>query len=465
MHHTIAIIGRPNVGKSTLFNRLTGSRRALVHDTPGVTRDRLEGPARLFDLEFTVVDTAGLELGMRQQLSDRLVAQTLKGLELAELGLFVIDARVGITPLDEEIAALLRRQQKPVIVVANKCEARAGEAEALGAWSLGLGEPVPVSAEHGIGLDLLADAIRVRLPAAVATPADAVEPPVDEATADEVTDDGPISLAIIGRPNVGKSSLVNRLLGDERQLTGPEPGLTRDAVAIDWQWRGRHIRLVDTAGLRRKARISENLERLTASASLKAIRGCRVAILLIDATQPLEKQELVLANRVLDEGRALVVAANKWDLVPSPEEAAREIRHRLALKLSQVKQAPLVTLSARTGRGVDSLMRTVIETHDRWSTRISTGRLNRWLAETLVRHPPPMAQNRRIKIRYATQVSTRPPTIALFANKPDSELPAAYRRYLEAGFIDAFDLGGVTVRMVIRHGDNPFHEGVAGKAR
>lgn len=465
MRQTIAIIGRPNVGKSTLFNRLTGSRRALVHDTPGVTRDRLEGPARLFDLEFTVVDTAGLELGMHQQLSERLVTQTLKGLELAELGLFVIDARSGITPLDEEIATLLRRQDKPVIIVANKCEARAGEAEAQSAWSLGLGEPVLISAEHGIGLDLLAEAIRVHLPEAAVSPMEPANEAVEVPEADEALDDGPISLAIIGRPNVGKSSLVNRLLGDERQLTGPEPGLTRDAVAIDWQWRGRRIRLVDTAGLRRKARINENLERLTASASLKAIRGCRVAVLLVDATQPLEKQELVLANRVLDEGRALVVAANKWDLVASPEEAMKEIRQRLALKLSQVKQAPLATLSARTGRGVDSLMRTVIQTHDRWSTRIPTGRLNRWLAEALAKHPPPMAQNRRIKIRYATQVSTRPPTIALFANKPDSDLPGAYRRYLETSFIEAFDLGGVTVRMALRHGDNPYHESDADKPR
>ncbi len=465
MRQTIAIIGRPNVGKSTLFNRLTGSRRALVHDTPGVTRDRLEGAARLFDLEFTVVDTAGLELGMHQQLSERLVAQTLKGLELAELGLFVIDARSGITPLDEEIATLLRRQEKPVIVVANKCEARAGEAEAQSAWGLGLGEPVLLSAEHGIGLDVLADAIRARLPMAVVPPMAQADEAVEEPEAAEALDDGPISLAIIGRPNVGKSSLVNRLLGDERQLTGPEPGLTRDAVAIDWEWRGRHIRLVDTAGLRRKARISENLERLTASASLKAIRGCRVAVLLVDATQPLEKQELVLANRVLDEGRALVVAANKWDLVASPEEATKEIRQRLALKLSQVKQAPVAMLSARTGRGVDSLMRTVIETHDRWSTRIPTGRLNRWLAEALARHPPPMAQNRRIKIRYATQVSTRPPTIALFANKPDSDLPGAYRRYLETSFIEAFDLGGVTVRMALRHGDNPYHESDTDRSR
>ena len=465
MRQTIAIIGRPNVGKSTLFNRLTGSRRALVHDTPGVTRDRIEAPGRLFDLAFTVVDTAGLEPGMRQQLSDRLLAQTLRGLEHAELGLFLFDARAGITPLDEEIAALLRRQEKPVIVVANKCEARAGEAEALDAWRLGLGEPVAISAEHGIGLDRLADAIRARLPEAATAPPEGPDEAMGaRAEGEDAADDGPISLAIIGRPNVGKSSLVNHLLGDERQLTGPEPGLTRDAVAIDWQWQGRAIRLLDTAGLRRKARISDALERLTASASLKAIRGCRVAVLLVDATEPLERQELVLANRVLDEGRALVVAANKWDLVPSPEDAKRAIRQRLAQKLPQVRQAPLVTLSALSGRGVANLMRTVIETHDRWSTRIPTGRLNRWLAEALARHPPPMAQNRRIRIRYATQVSTRPPTIALFANKPESELPAAYRRYLEAGFVEAFDLAGVTVRMVIRQGANPFHD-AAGKAR
>ncbi len=446
MTSRIAIIGRPNVGKSTLFNRLTGGKRAIVHDTPGVTRDRLEAPARLFDLDFTVVDTAGLEIGMKQQLSERLVGQTLAGLESADLGILLVDARSGVTPLDEEIARLLRSQAKPIVLVANKCEARTGEAEAQAAWSLGLGEPIPISAEHGQGLEGLAEALRPHIERGepLAAPAD------DE--------DGPLHLAIVGRPNVGKSSLINRLIKEQRLLTGPEPGLTRDSVGIEWQWRGRPIRLVDTAGLRRKTRIEAPVEKLSASASLRAIRSCHVAVLLIDATEPLEKQELTIANRVLEEGRALVIAANKWDLVEAPEETLAEIRFRLKHRLAQLKKLPLVTLSVKTGRGLDKLLPTVIETVDRWSTRISTGKLNRWLAAALEQNPPPMAQNRRIKIRYATQVSTRPPTIALFANKPEGDLPGAYKRYLEASFVEAFGLGGIAVRLVVRHGENPYHE-------
>lgn len=446
MTSRIAILGRPNVGKSTLFNRLTGGKRAIVHDTPGVTRDRLEAEARLFDLEFAVIDTAGLELGMKQQLSERLVSQTLAGLESADLGIFLVDARAGITPLDEEIAKLLRSQAKPIVLVANKCEARAGEAEAQAAWSLGLGEPIPISAEHGLGLDALAEALRPHV---------AQSQPAEAAVDDE---DGPLRLAIVGRPNVGKSSLINRLIKEPRLLTGPEPGLTRDAVGIAWQWRGRPIQLVDTAGLRRKTRIEAPVEKLSASASLRAIRGCHVAVLLLDATEPLEKQELTIANRVLEEGRALVIAANKWDLVEHPEETLAEIRYRLQHRLAQLKKLPLVTLSVKTGRGLDKLLPTVIETVDRWSTRISTGKLNRWLAAALDKNPPPMAQNRRIKIRYATQVSTRPPTIALFANKPEGELPGAYKRYLEASFVEAFGLGGIAIRLVVRHGDNPYHD-------
>ncbi len=454
MTSRVAIIGRPNVGKSTLFNRLAGGKRAIVHDTPGVTRDRLEAAARLFDLTFTVIDTAGLEIGIKRQLSERLVAQTLAGLESADVGIFLVDARAGITPLDEEIAALLRRQDKPVILVANKCEARAGEAEAQAAWALGLGEPVAISAEHGLGLDALTDALRPHLAADVGQRAETPPP----APADE---DGPLHLAIVGRPNVGKSSLINRLIKEQRLLTGPEPGLTRDAVGIEWQWRGRAIRLVDTAGLRRKARIEAAVEKLSASATLRAIRGCHVAVLLLDATEPLEKQELTIANRVLEEGRALVIAVNKWDLVDNPEETLAEIRFRLRHRLAQLKNPPLVTFSVKTGRGLDKLLPTVVETVDRWSTRISTGKLNRWLAAAVEKNPPPMAQNRRIKIRYATQVSTRPPTIALFANKPEGDLPSAYKRYLETSFVEAFGLGGIAVRLVVRHGDNPYHEAQA----
>ena len=453
MTSRVAIIGRPNVGKSTLFNRLTGGKRAIVHDTPGVTRDRLEGAATLFDISFTAVDTAGLEVGMRQQLSERLVAQTLAGLESADVGLFVIDVRAGITPLDQEIAGMLRRQAKPVIVVANKSEARSGEAEGQAAWSLGLGAPISISAEHGQGLEALADALRPHTGSDEAVDAEGVPGALED------DENGPLHLAIVGRPNVGKSSLINRLIKEQRLLTGPEPGLTRDAVGIEWQWRGRAIRLVDTAGLRRKTRIEAPVEKLSASASLRAIRMSHVAVLLVDATEALEKQELTIANRVLTEGRALVVAVNKWDLVDNPDETLAEIRFRLKHKLAQLKNLPLVTMSVKTGRGVDKLLPTVVETVDRWSSRISTGKLNRWLAAAIDKNPPPMAQNRRIKIRYATQVSTRPPTIALFANKPEGELPSAYKRYLETSFVETFGLGGIAVRLVVRHGDNPYHDG------
>lgn len=451
MSSRVAIIGRPNVGKSTLFNRLTGGRRALVHDTPGVTRDRLEGQGRLLDLVFEVVDTAGLEVGMKQQLSERLVAQTLAGLEAADVGLFLIDARAGVTPLDQEIAQLLRTQHKPIILVANKCEARAGEAEAHSAWALGLGEPIPISAEHGLGMDALAEALRPHL----------VISEAGETSAPEALEErgGPLQLAVVGRPNVGKSSLINRLLKEQRLLTGPEPGLTRDAVNIAWRWRDRDIQLVDTAGLRRKARIGETLEKLSTSASLRAIRSCHVAVLVVDATEALEKQDLTIANRVLDEGRALVIVANKWDLVENPAETLAEIHFRLKHRLAQLKNPPLVTLSVKTGRGLERLLPAVVETVDRWSARISTGKLNRWLAAAVEKNPPPMAQNRRIKIRYATQVSTRPPTIAVFANKPDSALPSAYKRYLESSFVETFGLDGIAVRLLVRHGDNPFDAG------
>ena len=444
----IAILGRPNVGKSTLFNRLTASRRALVHDTPGVTRDRLDGQGRIGDLRFEIIDTAGLEVGLNGVLSDRLLEQSLEGLSKADIGLFLIDARTGITPLDTDIAELLRRQSKPVIVIANKCEGRLAEALASEAWSLGLDEPVAISAEHGEGMADLAERIRSL------TPEDRTEDP-----AAAVEDDpGTLRLAIVGRPNAGKSSLINRLVREERLLTGPEPGLTRDSVDVMWRWRNRNIQLVDTAGLRRKARINEKLEQLSASATARAIKNAEVVLLLMDGTHPLEKQELTIANLVLDQGRALVVAANKWDLVEDAVETLDEIRHRMRHRLGQVSKLPIVTISVLTGRGLDRLMPTIIETHDRWATRIPTGQLNRWLASAIETNPPPMAQNRRIKIRYATQVSSRPPTIALFANKPADALPPSYLRFLQANFRETFGLDGIDVRLRIRHGDNPYHE-------
>ncbi|MCB1882506.1 MAG: ribosome biogenesis GTPase Der [Geminicoccaceae bacterium] len=446
MTRTIAILGRPNVGKSTLFNRLVGRRQALVHDEPGVTRDRIEGEARLFDLAFKVVDTAGLEVGLEGALSERLVEKSLKGLDEADAGVFLIDARAGVTALDRTIADLLRKRGKPVVLAANKCEGRAAEAEAAGAWGLGLGEPVWLSAEHGLGLDELAERLRPYVGAG------------EEEEAGEGDEGEPetLRLAIVGRPNVGKSSLVNRLLREERQLTGPEPGLTRDAVRLPWRWRGRPVELVDTAGLRRKARIDQRLERISASASVRAIREAHVVLLLVDATQPLEKQDLAIAGLALDEGRALVLAANKWDLVEDQKETRDEILFRMKHKLSQLKDLPFVPFSVLTGRGLERLLPAVAQAFERWSTRVPTSRLNRWLGDALAKNPPPMAQNRRIKIRYATQAATRPPTIALFANKPEADIPDSYKRYLLSSFVETFGLQGVPLRLRFRHGENPY---------
>ena len=448
----IAILGRPNVGKSTLFNRLTGSRRALVHDTPGLTRDRIEGEAQLFDLNFRIVDTAGLEVGLDGPLSDRLVALGLAALDKADLALFLVDARAGVTALDEDIATLLRRQTKPVVLIANKCEGRLAEGEAFDAWRLGLGEPLNLSAEHGLGLGDLADILRPHVEAAAAREADS------PATGEGDGEDEPLRLAIVGRPNTGKSSLVNRLLGEERQLTGPEPGLTRDSITSPWQWRGRTIQLVDTAGLRRKARIDEKIEQLSASATIRAIREAHVVLLMLDATQALEKQDTTIANLVLDEGRALVIGVNKWDLVEDGKETLAEIRHRLKHRMSQLPDLPFATFSVQTGQGLKRLLPTIVETRDRWATRITTARLNRWLEAALGENPPPRAQNRQIKMRYATQASTRPPTIAIFANKPSDAIPASYLRYLAKSFTSHFKLEGVQVRIVIRHKENPYHD-------
>ncbi|MCB2055499.1 MAG: ribosome biogenesis GTPase Der, partial [Geminicoccaceae bacterium] len=444
------------VGKSTLFNRLTRSRRALVHDTPGLTRDRIEGRADFMDLDLDLVDTAGLEVGLEGPLSERLVRLGLAALERADAALFLVDARAGITAMDEEIADLLRRQTRPIVLVANKCEGRAAEADALDAWRLGLGEPLMLSGEHGIGLDALAE----RLQALMAAKEGASVEPVGSDGAPGIDEEPEmIRLAIVGRPNAGKSSLINRLLGEERQLTGPEPGLTRDSVGNRWHWRGRAIELVDTAGLRRKARIETTPERLSASVAVRAIREAHVVLLMLDATQALEKQDFTIANLALDEGRALVVGINKWDLVEDGKELLAEIRFRLKHRMSQVPDVPFLTFSVLQGRGLAKLMPTIVETFERWSTRISTGRLNRWLVQALSENPPPMAQNRRIKMRYATQVASRPPTIAIFANKPADDIPASYMRYLTKSFAAHFALEGVLVRIVVRHGDNPYHEG------
>ncbi len=445
MTATVAILGRPNVGKSTLFNRLVGARRALVDNQPGVTRDRIEGQARLGELAFRAVDTAGIEEG--GDLQDRLRRLTVAALAEADVGLLVIDVRAGITPADSDVAALLRRQGKPILVVANKCDTDATAAQADEAWTLGLGAPVAVSAEHGNGLPDLLVALRPYVP---------VAEQAEEGGDAEALPAQPVRIAIVGRPNVGKSTLVNRLLGAERMLTGPEAGLTRDAVSAGIEWKGRSLELVDTAGLRKKARVEAGLERMSTASTLRAVRMAHVVVLLIDALAPLEQQDLAILRQAVDEGRAIVIGVNKWDLVEDKAATLEDLRRRIETRLWQLKGITCVTLSALTGRQVERLLPAVLEAHDRWAKRIPTAALNRWLAAALERNPPPMVQGRRLKIRYATQARTRPPTFALFANKPGEKLPDSYLRYLDAGLRKEFGLEGVPLRLFVRHGDNPF---------
>ena len=465
---TVAIVGRPNVGKSTLFNRLVGRRLAIVDETPGVTRDRREGKARLGDLRFTVLDTPGLADASGDSLEARMRAQAERAFADADVALLMIDARAGITPFDEHFARWLRRSPTPVVLLANKCEGRAGRDGVLEAYSLGLGEPLPIAAEHGEGMADLYDALApfVKLDGLEETGGEAARPVVSGgrrgARARGAAKAGPgevparpLQLAIIGRPNVGKSTLVNRLLGEERMLTGPEPGMTRDAIAIEWSHGGRPVRLVDTAGLRRPARVSERLEQLSVEDALRAARLAQVVVLVVDATVMLEKQDLAVAKMVVEEGRALILALNKWDLVRDPGEALRNFRDRLATSLPQARGVPFVSISALTGRNLERLMDGVFSAYEVWNRRIPTGRLNRWLEGVTGRHPPPRAAGRRLKLRYVTQVKARPPTFVLFASRP-AELPESYLRYLANGLRDAFDLPGVPLRLHLRKGKNPY---------
>ncbi|HEX9488708.1 MAG TPA: ribosome biogenesis GTPase Der [Stellaceae bacterium] len=439
----VAIVGRPNVGKSTLFNRLVGQKLALVDDTPGVTRDRRDGEAALGDLRFRVIDTAGLDEADEGSLGARMQEQTTRALADADVALFVVDARDGITPLDRHFAELLRRGAAPVVLVANKAEGRGGGSGAYEAFALGLGEPIAISAEHGDGM--------AELYAALAPFADQAAAGAGEAAATE----RPLQLAVIGRPNVGKSTLVNRLLGEERLLTGPEAGITRDAIATRWNWHGRAVRLIDTAGLRRHAKVEEKLEKLSVADTLRAIRFAEVVVLVIDATQMLEKQDLTIAHMVEEEGRALVIAVNKWDLVEDKSAALRQLRDRIATSLAQLHGVALVPISGRTGNGLDALMKAVIGADAVWNKRLPTPVLNRWLAAVQERHPPPLVKGRRLKLRYMTQANIRPPTFALFAATP-AALPDSYRRYLVNQLREDFDLPGVPIRIMLRKGENPY---------
>ncbi len=439
---TLAIVGRPNVGKSTLFNRLAGKKLAIVHDQPGVTRDRRVAGGRLGNIELKLIDTAGLEDDEPGSLSARMKEQTLTAIDQADVALFLIDARAGVTAGDEIVAGILRKTGKPVILAANKCEGRSGEAGIADAFRLGFGEAIALSAEHALGLSELEDAL-----APFAEKSEPLE------TEDE---DKPLRLAIAGRPNVGKSSLFNSLLGEERALTGPEAGITRDAIAVEWETGERKILLHDTAGLRKKARAAgHTIEQLSIASTLDAIRFADCVIILIDATQPFEQQDLKIADLIANEGRAAVFAINKWDLIEDRNKTLKELREKLDRLLPQLSGASLVTVSALTGQGIDRLMKAVFEAGRIWNTRVSTAALNRFLEDALSRHPPPAIKGRRVRVRYMTQPKSRPPTFALFGNQL-SALPESYLRYLTNELRKAFGLKGTPIRFLLRGSKNPY---------
>jgi GTP-binding protein len=457
----VAIVGRPNVGKSTLFNRLTGTRAALVSDLPGLTRDRRAGDADLAGHAITLVDTAGLEEAPKGSIAERMRGQSETAIDTADLILFVIDARAGVTPADKTFAARARKSGKPVIVVANKSEGRKGGDGFYEAFALGFGDPVPVSAEHGEGIaDLVAEMLAaLGFKAVTSTPHRRRGESDEELKADAASVPDaparPIRVAIVGRPNAGKSTLVNALAGEDRMITGPEPGLTRDAVAIDIAFRDRPIRLFDTAGLRRKAKIHEKAEKLAASDAVRAIRFAEVVVLLVDAEHPLEHQDLIIADMAITEGRALVVAVNKWDIVADRQKKLKDIRETVAEKLAQVPGVPVVTVSALSERGLDKLQDAVLDVHKLWNMRLPTAALNRWLGEAMQRHAAPQSKGRRIKIRYITQPSTRPPSFVAFSSSAPG-LPDSYVRYLTNSLRDTFKLPGVPIRFSLRKSENPF---------
>ena len=446
---TVAIVGRPNVGKSTLFNRLVGKKLALVDDRPGVTRDRREGDAHLLGLDFRVVDTAGYEDQDAQSLPGRMRKQTEAAVAEADVALFLIDARAGLVPLDEEIARWLRGSSTPVVLVANKAEGRAGEGGILESLSLGFGDPVQLSAEHGEGVGDLFEAI---LPL--------IEGVEDVAQAEDDPFDPVLKLAIVGRPNAGKSTLVNRMLGEDRLITGPEAGITRDSIAVEWAWPDpqggtRPVRLIDTAGMRKRAKVQDKLEKLSVADALRAVDFAEVVVLLLDATLGLEAQDLRIADRVLEEGRALVIALNKWDVAENASGLFNGVKKALEDGLSQVKGVPLLTISGATGKGIDQLIAAAFETRDAWSKRVGTGELNRWFERAIEANPPPAPGGKRIKMRYVTQVKTRPPSFVIFGTRVD-QLPASYERYLVNSMRRDLGFGAVPVRLSLRAAKNPF---------
>jgi GTP-binding protein len=467
-----AIVGRPNVGKSTLFNRLVGRKIALVDDTPGVTRDRRFHEAKLYDLEFVVIDTAGLEEGDAETLQGRMRSQTLHAIDDADVTLFLIDAKTGVTPTDEVFANILRKSGKPVVLVANKAEARGAEAGLYDAFSLGLGEPCGISAEHGLGLADLRDAVveavgeeralarddedsanELDLPEGGLVGEDVSDATEDEVPAYDATK--PLRIAIVGRPNAGKSTLINKLIGQDRLLTGPEAGITRDSISVDWEWNGRKIRLFDTAGLRRKSRVQEKLEKLSVGDALRSIRFAEVVVIVLDAQIPFEKQDLQIADLIIREGRAPVIVFNKWDTIENRQETLADLREKTERLLPQVRGLRAVPISAQTGKGLDKLMEEIARVHEVWNRRISTGRLNRWLEGVVQHHPPPAVAGRRLKLKYITQIKMRPPAFVLSCSRPNA-LPASYLRYLTNTLRQDFDLPGVPIRIVARASDNPY---------
>ncbi|MEZ5715648.1 MAG: ribosome biogenesis GTPase Der [Paracoccaceae bacterium] len=467
MSFSLAIVGRPNVGKSTLFNRLVGKKLALVDDQPGVTRDLREGEARLGDLRFTVIDTAGLEEATDESLQGRMRRLTERAVDMADICLFMIDARAGVTPTDEVFADILRKRSAHVILAANKAEGAAADAGVIEAWGLGLGEPIRLSAEHGEGLNELysvlmplADEFAER--AAEAAPETEVELSEDEAEEGEdatpvPTAGKPLQIAVVGRPNAGKSTLINKILGEERLLTGPEAGITRDAISLRLDWDGVPVRIFDTAGMRKKAKVQDKLEKLSVSDGLRAVKFAEVVIVLLDAAIPFEQQDLRIADLAEREGRAVVVAVNKWDIEDDKQQKLHALKEAFERLLPQLKGAPLVTVSAKTGRGLDRLQAAVMKAYEVWNRRVPTAQLNRWLSGMLEQHPPPAPQGKRIKLRYMTQAKTRPPGFVVMCNHPE-KLPESYSRYLVNGLRVDFDMPGTPIRLTMRsQGDkNPY---------
>ncbi len=463
MSFTLAIVGRPNVGKSTLFNRLVGKKLALVDDQPGVTRDLREGAARLGDLRFTVIDSAGLEDATDDSLQGRMRRLTERAVEMADVCLFMIDARAGVLPTDQIFAEILRKKNANVILAANKAEGKAGEAGFLEAYGLGLTEPIRLSAEHGEGLDEL---YHMLLPLADSfaerAAADAPETDVDVGEEDEdvarvPTQEKPLQIAIVGRPNAGKSTLVNKILGEERLLTGPEAGITRDAISVQTDWGGVPMRIFDTAGMRKKAKVQEKLEKLSVSDGLRAVKFAEVVVVLLDVEIPFEQQDLRIADLAEREGRAVIIAVNKWDTEDEKQDKLKKLKQEFARMLPQLKGAPLITVSAKTGKGLDRLQQAIMRAHDVWNRRVTTAQLNRWLTGMLEQHPPPAPGGKRIKMRYMTQVKTRPPGFVVMTSFPD-QVPASYSRYLVNGLREDFDMPGTPIRLVLRdQGDkNPY---------